>query len=462
MENIARLGHNNIGKLLAEFSIPAVIGTVVNALYNVVDRLFIGQGCGLHAIAGITLSFPFMVVLVAFGTLIGVGSGALLSLKLGEGRRDDAEKVLGQCVAVKVLFGLTLPFIALLFLDRLLRLFGGTPEAIPYAREYLQIVLFGNMFAHLSFGLSNLMRAEGNAKQSMLCMLLGAGLNILLDPLFIFGFKMGIVGAAWATNIAMFCSAAYAFRYYLSRASVVRLRFCRIRIYPRLLTRVFAIGLSPFVIQLMIALINIIFNNSFLKWADSTQAATVEIAALGIANSVGFLLLMPVMGMTQGMQPILGFNYGAKQFERVRDTYKLCLTIATALCALVTLFVMVSAWPIVRCFTRDALLLAAGTRGLRIYCSAFTVIGMPIVTITYFQAVGRPALGIVLSLLRQLGLLVPLILLLPHFWRVTGIWLASPVSDVLSSAITAFAVVAEFRHLHRLIAVHAGDKTCSP
>jgi len=450
MKSLDRLGNHDVRQLLKEFSIPAIIGMVVNALYNVIDRLYIGQGCGLDAIAGVALAFPFMVILVAFGTLIGVGSGALLSLKLGEGNRSDAEKVLGQCVAVKILFGLTLPFIGLYYLDDLIRVFGGTPEAIPYAHDYLRIVLFGNVFAHLSFGLSNLMRSEGNAKQSMRCMILGAVLNTLLDPVFIFGFKMGVSGAAWATNIAMFCSAAYAFHHYLSKNSVVRLRLTRIRIYPEMLMRVFAIGLSPFAIQLMGGLVNISFNKTFLKWAATTQAATIEIAAMGIANSVLFLLLMPIFGLTQGMQPIVGYNYGAKRFDRVGDAYTLCIKISTALCFLITVTVLSLAWPIVRCFTHDPALLHAGTRGLRIICCLFTVIGMPIVTISYLQSVGRPALGIILSIIRQFFLLIPLIFLLPHVWGITGIWTASPVADVISSAITAFVVIVELRHLRRL------------
>lgn len=447
MNKLERLRHTGIGTLLRELSLPAIVGTVVNALYNVVDRLFIGQGCGRDAIAGVALAFPFMMILVAFGTLIGVGSGALLSIKLGARNRVDAEKVLGQCVAVKLLFFLTLPVIGLLFLDTLLPLFGGTPEAIPYAQEYLRIILYGNLFSHLSFGLSNLMRAEGNAHCSMRCMLIGAAANTLLDPLFIFGFRMGVAGAAWATNLAMALSALYAFHHYLSRNSVVRLRLRRIRIYPRMIGPVFAIGLSPFIIQLMAGAVNIAFNRSFSFWASDTQAATVEIAAMGIANSVTFLLLMPIFGLTQGMQPIIGYNHGARCIDRVHDAFLLTMKLATAFCVGISVIVTAAAWPIVRCFTADPALLAAGARGLRIYACLFAVIGAPIVTITYFQSVGRPLFGILLSMLRQMGLLIPLILLLPRVWGVTGIWLAAPVSDLLSSAITLIVVAAELRHL---------------
>lgn len=449
MKNLERLGTQSIGSLLKEFSVPAVIGMVVNALYNVVDQLYIGQGCGRDALAGVALAFPFMAILVAFGTLIGVGSGALLSIKLGERNRVDAEKVLGQCVAVKLLFGCTLPFLGLYFMDALLPLFGGTPEAIPYARKFLGIVLFGNVFAHLSFGLSNLMRSEGNATCSMRCMVFGALLNALLDPVFIFGLHLGVAGAAWSTNIAMFCSAVYAFHHYLSKNSVVRLRLRRIRIYPDLLPRVFAIGLSPFVIQLMAGTVNVAFNKTFLRWAATTQAATVEIAALGIANSVLFLLLMPIFGLTQGMQPIVGYNYGARHYPRVREAYALCLKLAMGLCFLISAAVLLLAWPIARCFTHDPALLAAATRGLRIFCSAFTAVALPIVTVTFFQAVGRPALGIALSTLRQLGTQLPLVVLLPHVWGVAGVWAAVPAADLISASAAACLAAAELRRLSR-------------
>ena len=449
MKQLERLGTEPVGRLLKELAVPAAVGMIVNALYNVVDRFFIGQGCGRDAIAGVALAFPFMMILVAFGTLIGVGSGALMSIKLGERNRVDAEKVLGQCVAVKLLFFLTLPFLGIWFLDPLLPLFGATPEAIPAAREYLRIILYGNVFSHLAFGLSNLMRAEGNARHSMHCMIVGAVANTILDPIFIFGFGMGVAGAAWATNIAMALSCAYAFRHYLARNSVVRLRLGRIRIYPRMLLPVFAIGLSPFAIQLMASVVNVAFNRAFTKWADGSEAATVEIAAMGIVNCVLFLLLMPVFGLTQGMQPIVGYNHGAKRFDRVREAYTFCMKAATLLCLGITLAVAALAWPITRGFTTDPALLAAGTRGLRLFCCAFVGIGAPIVTITYFQSIGRPAAAIILSLLRQAGLLLPLIVGLPYVWGVTGIWLAGPVSDVLSTAITCAVIAVELRRLKK-------------
>lgn len=461
MKQLERLGTQNIAHLLREFSIPAIIGTVVNALYNVVDRLFIGLGCGRDAIAGIGLSFPFMIILVAFGTLVGVGSGALLSIKLGERDRVAAEKVLAQFITVTLIIFLTLPFVGVSFLDHLLERFGGTPEAIPYARQYLRIVLFGNVFAHLSFGTSNLIRAEGNAKRSMACMLTGAILNIILDPIFIFGFGMGVAGAAWATNIAMFCSAAYALWHYVSGQSIVRLRLRRAGIYPRMLVSVFAIGLSPFAIQIMTSLVTIAFNRSFLRWSPDSADATAEIAAMSIANGVIFLLLMPVFGLTQGMQPIVGYNYGAQLYPRVNAAYRHCMKIATLFGLVISLVSIFAAWPIVRCFTHDPHLIAVGTRGLRIYGCAYIAVGAPMTTIAYFQAVGRPAFAIGLSLLRQGGMLLPLIILLPRVWGVPGIWAAAPCSDILAAIVTTVVIIIELRHLRRLSGTTDPSRTCA-
>lgn len=461
MRKVKRLGTEPVRKLLWEFAVPAIIGMLVNALYNVVDRFFIGQGCGREAIAGVSLSFPFMAILAAFGTLIGVGSGALLSIKLGERRKAEAEMVVGQCVAVKLLFFLTLPFAVLYYLDPLLVAFGSTPEALPYARAYMRIILYCNVLQHLSFGLSNLMRAEGRASRSMHCMVIGAVANTILDPLFIFTFKMGVEGAAWATNLAMGLSCAYAFYYYLSGQSEVRMRWKRIRVFPKMLGQVFSIGLSPFLLQTMMGAVTIAFNRMFLKWAPDSAAATVEIAAMGIATTVLTLFLMPVFGLTQGMQPIAGYNFGAKAYERVREIYGLCMRSATIMCAIVTVTVLVFAQPLVRGFTTDPVLLHAGTRGLRIYACMFVTIGVPIVTVAYYQSIGRAAMAIALSMMRQGVMLLPFILALPHFWGVIGIWLASPASDFFSSVVTDLIGWREYRRLKALAAAQNARKGSS-
>ena len=447
MHQLKRIGEERVRTLLREFSIPATIGLLVNALYQVVDRFFIGQGCGSEAIAGVSLAFPFMAVLNAFGMLIGIGSSSLLSILLGEHRLEEGARVVGQTIAVKVLFFITVPFLMLLFLDPLLLACGATPEAMPSARSYLRIVLVGNLFSHLSFGLAGLLRSEGAAQRSMWCMAIGAVLNIVLDPLFIFCFDWGVAGAAWATNLSMFATCVYAISFYLRRKTAVPLHLRNIRIFPKLLGPALAIGLSPFLLQVMMGVVNVSFNRMFLIWAPSTEAATVEIAALGIVVTVVTLALQPVFGVTQGMQPIVGYNYGAKNYQRVYDCYWLSIKVATLILAGVTALLLLFPDEVFRFFTRDPVLIRSGARSLRIYACMFFAIGMPIVTMNYFQSIGRAYVSIALSLFRQLVVLVPMVLLLPLAWGVTGIWIAAPASDLIGALVADIVTCFELRRL---------------
>mgnify|MGYP003603147097 CR=1 FL=1 len=450
MQDAKRLGTASVGKLLLELGLPAMVGTMVNALYNVVDRLYIGRGCGTNAMAGLSLTFPYMMILVAFGTLIGVGSGALLSLRLGEGRHDEAEKLLGQCVAVKIAFFLTIPVLAWLTLDKTLVIFGGNADSIPFAREYLEIILLGNIFSHLSFGLSALMRAEGHARKAMYCMIIGAIANVILDPIFIFVFDMGIRGAAWATNLAMFLSCAYAFNHFLGPRCVVPLKLNCIRIWPSRLIAVFAIGLSPFLLQLVASLVQICLNTAFRMHAGSSLENTLAIASSGIIHGILLFVLQPVFGLSQGLQPVVGYNYGAKQYGRVAKAYRLGLLYATVICTVGTAVCLVFADPLVSCFTADPQVHKLTTWALRVSCAAFPLIGVPIMTTTYFQSVGRAKTAIFLSLLRQVLMLIPLIFLLPMAFGLRGVWMAGPVADTLSFLIVIAVVTVEFAHLHKL------------
>lgn len=449
MHDTKRIGTESIGKLLWEFSIPAIIGSVVMAMYNLVDRLFIGRGCGTDAMAGLTLTFPYMMVLASFGVLIGVGTGALISIRLGEGRPEEAEKLLGQGIALKLLF-ILLPILAYVFLDETLVLFGGNEQSIPYARDYLRIVLWGNVFSHLGFGMSNFMRAEGHARKSMYTMLIGAGANVVLDPLFIFGFGMGIRGAAWATNIAMFLAACYGFAHFLGPHCNIRLHGRNIRIWLWRLGPVFAIGLSPFFLHLIASFVQVSFNHAFRIWSDSAHAATVAIAASGTINTVLLFVLMPVFGLTQGMQPIVGYNFGAKNYDRVAHAFKLTMGIATAICTAGTLVCMVFSGPISAAFTKMPDVYDLSKWAMRVACAAFPFIGAPIASTTYFQSIGRAQVAILLSILRQALLLIPMIFLLPRFFGVQGIWFSGPLSDFMSACVTMTVVAFEFRRLNRL------------
>lgn len=436
-----------VGTLLWRFSVPAVVAMVVNALYNIVDRLYIGQGVGRDAIAGLTLTLPYMAVLAAFGMLVGVGSGALLSIRLGQGRRDEAEQVLGQAIALFCVLFVFLQVIALSTLDATLLHFGGTPASIPYARDYLSVILYGNIFTHISFGMNHLMRAEGNAKRAMKAMLLGGAANIVLDPIFIFVLGLGIAGAAWATVLSMMLSSFYVLRHFRSSHAVVRLRGRNIRIRPQLAASVLGIGLSPFCMQLVASAVFIVFTRSIRLHAANETEALNATAAIGIVNGITLLLFMPVFGLSQGVQPIIGFNYGAQRLDRVREAYWLVVKAASVACLAGTVVVQAAAPWVVRAFTHEASLLVLAVPALRRMTMAFPVNGMPIMTGTYFQSIGHPRMSIFLSLLRQALILIPLLWLLPRWLGLAGIWYAMPISDLGAALIVWLVVWREMRML---------------
>lgn len=463
-ERVSRLATGKMWPLLAEFSWPALVSMTLNALYNVVDRFYIGQGCGMDAIAGLALTFPAMMVFASFGVLIGVGSGSLLSIKLGEGNRVDAEKTLGQCVALKILLGIVLPPILYLNLDTILRWTGGagvSAGAIFYAKQYLQIVLFFQLFAHLAFGLANCIRSEGSPKQSMACMIVGFGTNLVLDPLFIFTFGWGVAGAAWATNIAMIFSCAWAFRHYIGGHSIVRLRLRRIWVYPVLAVSALGIGLAPFLQQFTGAVINFSLNFAFAKWALDKTGATIDIASFGIFQTVSMMCLMPVMGLQQGLGPIIGYNWGARNYARVRGAFLVGVKATSIACIVAWAVQIFGAYPLSRCFVSgdEADLLKTSVRALRLSNIMIWLIGLNVVTTTFYQSIGRPRVAILLSLLRQGICLLPCIWILPYVFsdHTFGVWLSLPASDTLSCLTTLPVFLRQIRVL-ALRARHAFSK----
>ena len=445
-----------LGPLLARFSWPALVSMTLNALYAVVDRIWIGHGCGQDAMAALTLAFPLMMVFGAFGVFVGAGHGALLSIKLGEGNRTACEKLLGELVAFKLLFFLVLPPLVFAFIDPILRWTGGagvTPAAFAQAKTYMRLVVFSHPFSHLAFGLSATMRSEGAAVPSMTCMAVGFGTNLLLDPLFIFGFGLGVAGAAWATNIAMFLSCACALWYYRPGHSAVRLRWRRIGFYRAFALRAAGIGLSPALQQLMGSLINVSLQLAFARWAASPAAATAQIASLGIFQMATLLFFMPALGVQQGLAPIIGYNWGARGYARVRETVMLGLWTTTALMAFTSAALVFFPEPIARLFTdgSDAGFVALVAHDLRLANCMLWCIGLNVVATTYFQAIGHPWTAILLSLLRQCICLLPCIWLLPHMFsdHAFGVWLALPVSDVLAFLATIPPFVLHARFLAR-------------
>ena len=445
MTNIEELSAGRLGRLLLKYSWPALVAMSLNALYAVVDRFYIGQGCGEAAMAGLTLTFPVMMLFGAFGVFVGAGHAAILSIKLGENDLVSCEKLVGELIALKLLFFFILPPLVFFNVDTVLEWCGGakvSAEAFAAARSYLKIVVFSHLFSHLAFGLSALTRAEGGAIKSMMSLVVGFGANLILDPVFIFGFGMGIDGAAWATNIAMLASFLWAVRYYLNGSTVVILRWWRIGFYRGLLGRTTAIGFAPFLQNLLGAAINVSLAAAFAKWAPDEASATTQIASLGVFQSVMILTIMPIMGAQQGLQPIFGYNWGARNFRRVRETLKLGFWVTTVLCVAACFVQVVPPFPdwLARMFVAEdnPALLKIAAHDLMISNSMIWCISINVVATTYFQSIGHPMTAVILSTLRQGVILIPCIWILPYFVedRMLAIWLALPISDVLCQLAT--------------------------
>ena len=447
-----------VGRLLVKYSWPALVSMALNALYAVVDRFYIGQGCGQDAMAALTLTFPVMMLFGAFGVWIGAGHGTLLSIKLGEGDRVASEKILGELVAFKLLFFLVLPPLVFLNVDTVLNWCGGakvTPEAFAGARLYLKIVVFSHLFSHLAFGLSASMRAEGGAVSSMTCMVVGFGANLVLDPIFIFGFKMGIAGAAVATDVAMVLSCLWALSYYWRGRSVVSLRLRRVGFYGAYAMRALSIGFAPFLQNLLGAAIGSSLAMAFALWADTPEGATLQIASLGVFQSVMILVIMPIMGAQQGLAPIMGFNWGARNFARVRRSLVIGFWVTTALCVLACVVQTVPPLPMLlaRVFVGadNPLLLRTAAHDLIVSNCMLWTISINVVATTYFQSIGHPRTAILLSTLRQGVCLIPCIWILPYFMEnhALAIWLSMPISDVACQLATLPPLFLHLRFLHR-------------
>ena len=457
--NLEELARGHLGRLLLKYSWPALIAMSLNALYAVVDRFYIGQGCGEVAMAGLTLTFPVMMLFGAFGVFVGAGHASVLSIKLGENDFVACEKLLGELIAIKLLFFFILPPLIYFNVDTVLNWCGGAkvaPEAFAAARGYLKIVVFSQIFSHLAFGLSALTRAEGGAVKSMMSLVVGFGTNLILDPIFIFGFGMGIDGAAWATVIAMAASFGWALRYYLKRRTVVLLRWWRIGFYRDLVWRTSAIGFAPFLQNLLGALINVSLAAAFAKWAADEASATTQIASLGVFQSVMILTLMPVMGAQQGLQPIFGYNWGARNFRRVKETLKLGFWVTTALCVLACAVQVVPPFPrwLAGWFVAsdNPTLLGIAAHDLTVSNCMIWCIAINVVATTYFQSIGHPLTAVVLSTLRQGVILIPCIWILPHFMadHTLAIWLALPISDILCQLATIPPFFLHLRFLSRV------------
>ena len=439
-----QLGEERIWKLLLKFSIPAIVGMLVNALYNIVDRIFIGRGVGTLAIAGITIGFPVMTILMALGMLIGLGATSLVSIRLGENKRDEAELIMTNALVLLVSVLLGASVLGLIFLNPMLRLFGASGEVLPYAKAYLRIILIGAVFQGVGFGMNNMIRAQGNPHVAMMTMLIGAILNTLLDPLFIFVFGWGIEGAALATILSQAVSAAWVLRYLFSDQSSLKMHMKNAKLQREIVIKIIAIGSAPFMMQVAASAVMALLNHQLRIFGGD-----VSISAMGVIYSIAMMIMMPIFGINQGSQPIIGFNYGAKKFDRVKKALTLAIGAATAIVLLGFIIVQLFPENLFRLFNnKDMELVAFGTQGIRIYLMMLPIIGFQIVSANYFQAVGKPKQAMILSLSRQVLVFIPALLILPRFYALKGVWAAAPTADLVSSIITGIWLAFEMKHLN--------------
>ncbi len=446
MKNTNRLGENKIIKLLLEFSIPAVIGMLVNALYNVVDRIYVGHGVGTLGISALALVFPIQLIIFGFIMLIGVGGGALISISLGEKNKDKAEHVVGNGFILLIISGLVAAILGLVFLKQILIIVGTTKENIGYASSYLNIIFYFIIFQFIGYGLNSFIRSEGNPFRSMLSMLAGAITNIILDPIFIFGFKMGVKGAAIATGISFIVTTLWNVHYFIKGKSYLKLRIKHLKLDFKVSESIIKIGLAPFFMQIIASALGIVLNNQ-IKNYGGTYIATAQ-AAIGVIQGFNMIFFMPILGINMGAQPIIGFNYGAKQFDRVKKT--LMYSIFGALILTTICFLMCQIFPayIFKLFnSSDLQLINFGSRIMRIIMISFPILGLYVVSSSYFQAIGKPKKSLLLGLSRPLFFLVPLLIILPKFLGLNGIWISIPLADIGSTLLTTLFMTQEFRRL---------------
>lgn len=441
-ENQQILGTEPVGKLLMKYSLPAIIGMIVNGLYNVVDRIFIGNipNVGPLAIAGLGVTMPIMTILLAFGMLIGVGATANISIKLGQGKKDEAETLIGNAITLAVILGVLICIIGLIFGDQILQMFGASESSLPYAKAYIDIILLGSVFNLLGFVFNNIIRGDGNPKFSAIIMIVGCITNIVLDALLIMVFNMGIQGAAIATVTSQLVTNILGFSYYLRGKSNLKLRKSSLKLDKSLVIEMFAIGCAPFSLQIAGSCVQVICNNSL-----GTYGGDLAIGAMATINSIVMLTGLPIVGISQGAQPIIGFNYGAKKYDRVDKTLKLCIIAATVLLTGGWLLVQLVPQPIVSMFNNDSELVTMTVDGIKKYLSLMPLIGLTTVGSSYFQAIGNAKKAMFLSLLRQVILLIPMMFILPKMLGLNGVWFAQPIADFISFVVTFVLVCIEVK-----------------
>lgn len=441
------LGTKPVGKLLMQYSIPAIIAMTAASLYNMVDSIFIGQGVGPMAISGLAITFPFMNLTAAFGAAIGVGASTCISVKLGQRDYSSANRILGNTFTLNLIVGIAIGVICLLFLDPILRFFGASNQTIVYARDYMEVILAGNVFSHMYFGLNAVLRSASKPRHAMFATIFTVVINTLLDPIFIYTFQLGIRGAAYATILSQILALIWQMKLFNNKKEFIRFTSGTYRLQKDLVRNIIGIGMSPFAMNVCACIVVIFINKGFVAYGGD-----LAVGAYGIDNRVAFFFIMITMGVTQGMQPIAGYNYGSQQLDRLMKVLRYSVYAGVAVMTTGFLVAMFLPELCVRMFTSDETLIAMAVRGIRIDMAAFPVVGYQMVVTNFFQSIGKAKISMFLSLSRQLLFLIPLLIVLPPQLGVDGVWLSLPVSDVIAAIVAAvmmFIYMKKFNRQHK-------------
>ncbi len=440
------LREESIGKLLFKLSLPAIIGMMFSALYNVVDTIFVGKGVDAFAIGGLTIAFPIQMFIVALAMMVGIGTQANISIFFGEGKIDKANKYAGNGYTMVFIISAVLTVLGIIFIEPLLQLFGASDTLMPYAKDYMSIIFIGTIVNSVTMVNNSILRSEGNAKMSMVIMVVGTALNIILDPIFIFGFKMGIKGAAIATVLSQYTSFFIAFYYMTLGKSIIKISISNLKLKLSYVKNIVKLGFPTFIRQVAGSLIAIFLNNGIVFFGGD-----VALSAFGIINRVMMFMLLPMFGIVQGFSPIVGFNYGANNMIRVKSAVKLAIKSLITYCVIALAIILVFNVYVFKIFTNNPDVIKIGSYAIKIVFLGIPIIGIQIISSSFFQAIGRSKPALVLSLLRQVILLFPLILIIPRLFGLglDGIWIAIPAADILSSIISAGILKNEFGKLEK-------------
>lgn len=440
--NTEALGTDKVTKLLWKLSLPAGIGMVVMAMYNLVDTIFVGQGIGLAAIGALAIIFPIQTIITAVALTVGIGGSSIISRSLGAGNPDKANLAFANMITLIVISGLLMAFLLFIFSEEILILFGAKGELLVYGREYFNIVLWGSPFLCFAMMSNNMIRAEGNAKTAMYTMLVAALINVILDPIFIFGMEWGMSGAAWATIISQISAASYVVYYYGSGKSSLKFIRANLKLDRKIVKETLAIGSSSFARQFSTSIMAVVLNNSLLQYGG--EAA---IAVFGVINRVRMVTFMPIFGVAQGFLPVAGFNYGAGNFGRVKEAIRISVMSSTGIATVGFAVLMIFPGPILSAFSSDPMLANEGVNAMRFIIAGLPLIGIQVISASLFHAMGKALPGFVLSLTRQFFLLIPLVIILPKYFGLVGIWYAFPIADGLSLLMTLALVMPQRKNL---------------